>query len=92
MLRAIIQAAARLKSTILLGLVAVALAAGGILALIEAHGAASIAWFAATGLVLLALAVQIAIDLRHGAVGIDLVAALAMAGAIALGHGGRRHQ
>ncbi len=75
----------RIKNTLLLGVVAVALAGGGILAVAEAHGAAALAWFAATGLVLVALLVQIAVELWHGAVGVDVLAALAMGGAIALG-------
>ena len=83
--RTILGTLDRIKNTLLLGLVAAALAGGGVLALVEAHEAAALAWFAATGLVLVALLGQIAVELWHGAVGVDVLAALAMGGAIALG-------
>ncbi|HYQ92743.1 MAG TPA: heavy metal translocating P-type ATPase, partial [Candidatus Competibacteraceae bacterium] len=72
------------KHLILLILAAVGLAAGGGARLAGANEVADIAWLAAIVLVLGSLLVAIIQDLRRGKTGVDIVAVLAMAGALLL--------
>jgi cation transport ATPase len=72
------------KHLILLILSAVGLAAGGGARLVGADEVADAAWLAAIVLVLCSLLVAIVQDLRRGKTGVDIVAVLAMAGAILL--------
>jgi heavy metal translocating P-type ATPase len=62
-----------------------ALLIGGIAWFIDLPAAAATTWTAGTAVVLLAQLVDIARNLRRGQFGLDLIAALAMAGALALG-------
>jgi heavy metal translocating P-type ATPase len=74
------------RRSLLLVLLALAgLAAGALLFWTGDRDAAALTWSAATAVVLLALVVEIVGSLRHGDVGLDLVAALSMSAAIAFG-------
>jgi heavy metal translocating P-type ATPase len=72
-----------LPTLLLPGLTALGLAAGGVLA--AAGGNADAAWGATALLVLLPLTWSVARDLRRGDVGVDVIALLAIAAALALG-------
>ena len=61
------------------------LAAGGILWLAGARGAADLAWALTVAVVLVPLAFTVARDLWNREFGVDLIALLAMAGSLALG-------
>ena len=63
------------------------LVAGGIAAVAGAHVVANLIWSGATLVVLVVLLLEIVSSLRRGAVGLDLVAALSMAAAVAFGEG-----
>jgi heavy metal translocating P-type ATPase len=67
------------------GAAAVSLAAGGVLTLADAHTAAHAVWAAATVLLLIPLTFSVMRSLVRGDVGVDAIALLAMAGALALG-------
>ena len=69
----------------LLPVVAAALAIGGALWLAGQPDTGGEVWAAATALVLLTLIVDIGLSFRRGEFGLDLIAALAMAGALILG-------
>ena len=71
--------------TVLLPVVAAALVGGGIAWLLDAPDAAAWLWIAGTALVLASLTAEIVISLGRREFGLDLIAALAMAGALALG-------
>jgi heavy metal translocating P-type ATPase len=60
------------------------IAIGGLLALLAGSGPADAAWAATVALVLLPLGASVARALRDGRLGVDLIALLAMAGALAL--------
>ena len=75
----------RQHSRILIGIAATGLVAGGLLSWSENPGEAGWVWSAATVPVLLALFVQIAVSLRRGDIGLDIVAALSMSAALAFG-------
>lgn len=62
-----------------------AIAGGAALALAGAGSAARTVWGAAVAVALVPLTLSIARELRHGRVGVDVIALLAMAGALALG-------
>jgi heavy metal translocating P-type ATPase len=68
-----------------LGLAVVGLAVGGGLWAAGEHDAANVAWAATTIVGILPLAYSVAIDLLHRETGVDVIALLAMAGALALG-------
>ncbi len=68
----------------LAGLAASGLAAGLVARLVGLDGWAQAIWAAATVPVLLALAAEIVTSLRHGEVGLDIVAALSMTAALAV--------
>ena len=72
-------------SLLLPGAAAVSLAAGGVLTLAGAHTAAHAVWAAATVALLIPLTFSVVRSLIHGDVGVDAIALLAMAGALALG-------
>jgi len=63
------------------------LVAGGIAAISGAHVVANLIWSAGTLVVLAVLLIEIVSSLRRGSVGLDLVAALSMAAAVAFGEG-----
>ena len=68
-----------------LALAVVGLAVGGVLWVAGEHDAANIAWAATTLVGILPSAYSVAIDLLHRETGVDVIALLAMAGALALG-------
>ena len=71
-----------------LALAAAALAAvlaGAVLWLIGEHGAADAVWTALTAVILVPLAIDVARTVARGRVGVDVIALIAMAGALALG-------
>jgi heavy metal translocating P-type ATPase len=68
-----------------LALAVVGLAVGGVLWVAGEHDAAKMAWAATTIVGILPLAYSVAIDLLHRETGVDVIALLAMAGALALG-------
>jgi len=68
-----------------LALAVVGLAVGGVLWVAGEHEAANIAWAATTIVGILPSAYSVAIDLLHRETGVDVIALLAMAGALALG-------
>lgn len=70
---------------VLLPVVAAALVGGGIAWLLDAPDAGAWLWIAGTALVLASLTAEIVISLGRREFGLDLIAALAMAGALALG-------
>ena len=67
------------------GLTLAAIAAGGALALAGEDVAARLVWGAAVTLALIPLTASVVASLRHGRAGVDVIALLAMAGALALG-------
>lgn len=73
------------QSRFLIGFAAAGLIVGGILSWSGQPVEASWAWSAATAPVLLALFVQIAVSLRQGDIGLDIVAALSMSAALDFG-------
>src|SRR5215211_7979907 len=70
---------------LLLAITLVAIAAGGALALAGEPRAADVAWAICTAAMLTSATWSSARSLRHGDVGVDLIAMLAMGGALALG-------
>jgi heavy metal translocating P-type ATPase len=68
-----------------LALAVVGLAIGGVLWAAGEHDAADVAWAATTIVGILPLAYSVSIDLLHRETGVDVIALLAMAGALALG-------
>jgi heavy metal translocating P-type ATPase len=68
-----------------LALAVVGLAVGGVLWAAGEHDAANVAWAATTIVGILPLAYSVTIDLLHRETGVDVIALLAMAGALALG-------
>ncbi len=70
---------------IVAGLTLAAIAAGGAFALAGEDVAARIVWGAAVALALIPLTASVVSGLRHGRAGVDVIALLAMAGALALG-------
>ncbi len=74
-----------LVKRLLLPLVAAALVAGGAAWIVGAPAIAGRIWMAGTAAVLLAQAIEIGLSLRRGEFGLDIIAALAMAGALLLG-------
>jgi heavy metal translocating P-type ATPase len=68
-----------------LALAVVGLSVGGGLWIASEHDAANVAWAATTIVGILPLAYSVAIDLLHRETGVDVIALLAMAGALALG-------
>jgi heavy metal translocating P-type ATPase len=70
---------------ILLGIAVIALAVGGIARFADADAAARLAWAAGTIVVFGRLAFEIVAKLLRRAAGVDIVAALSMAAALALG-------
>jgi heavy metal translocating P-type ATPase len=75
----------RAASRAFLALAVVGLAVGGLLWVAGEHDAAEMAWAATTIVGILPLAYSVAIDLLHRETGVDVIALLAMAGALALG-------
>jgi cation transport ATPase len=73
------------KDVLLPGAAAVSLAAGGVLTLAGAHTPAHAVWAAATVALLIPLTLSVLRSLVRGDVGVDAIALLAMAGALALG-------
>ncbi|MGO4914174.1 heavy metal translocating P-type ATPase [Pseudogemmobacter sp. W21_MBD1_M6] len=71
--------------TLLLGIAAIGLVAGGGIWFYGDPAASGVIWTAATLPVLFALLVEIAHSLRQGEVGLDIVAALSMTAALAFG-------
>ncbi|HEV7518103.1 MAG TPA: heavy metal translocating P-type ATPase, partial [Thermoanaerobaculia bacterium] len=70
---------------LLTGLALAGLLAGGLARWAGAAGLADVLWGLTTAVVLVPLAFTIAVDLRHGKLGVDLIALLAMVGSLALG-------
>jgi cation transport ATPase len=68
-----------------LALAVVGLAVGGVLWAAGEHSAARVAWAATTIVGILPLAYSVAIHLLHRETGVDVIALLAMAGALAFG-------
>jgi heavy metal translocating P-type ATPase len=68
-----------------LALAVVGLAVGGVLWVAGEHDAANMAWAATTIVGILPSAYSVAMDLLHRETGVDVIALLAMAGALALG-------
>jgi heavy metal translocating P-type ATPase len=68
-----------------LALAVVGLALGGVLWAAGQHDAANVAWASTTIVGILPLAYSVALDLLHRETGVDVIALLAMAGALALG-------
>jgi heavy metal translocating P-type ATPase len=75
----------RNASRAFLAIAVVGLALGGLLWAAGAHDAANVAWAATTIVGILPLAYSVAIDLLHRETGVDVIALLAMAGALAFG-------
>jgi heavy metal translocating P-type ATPase len=75
----------RNTSRAFLALAVVGLALGGVWWVVGAHEAANMVWAATTIVGILPLATSVAIDLLHRDTGVDVIALLAMAGALALG-------
>ncbi len=75
----------RISRAVLLAATLLALAAGGIAWLIGAHGAAATCWAAGTVVGIVAAAVWVIAALRRGRIGVDVIALLALAGALAVG-------
>jgi heavy metal translocating P-type ATPase len=75
----------RNSSKAFLALAVVGLAVGGVLWAAGAHDAAKVAWATTTIVGILPLAYSVAIDLLHRETGVDVIALLAMAGALAFG-------
>ena len=73
------------KDVLLPGAAAASLALGGALTLADAHTPAHAIWAAVTIALLVPLSVSVVRSLVHGDVGVDAIALLAMAGALALG-------
>ena len=73
------------RHLLLPGAAAVSLAAGGVLALTGAETPADAVWAAATVALLVPLTVSVVRSLARGDVGVDAIALLAMAGALAIG-------
>ncbi len=71
-------------NAVMLAACVAAIVAGGALALADRSRAADIVWAAATAVVTVRLIVTIIGDLRRGRAGVDIIALLAMAGALAL--------
>jgi heavy metal translocating P-type ATPase len=69
----------------ILGIVLVAVLAGGALWLAGAHTAGDAAWGAAIVLALIPLGISVVRDLAHRETGVDLIALLAMVGSLVLG-------
>jgi heavy metal translocating P-type ATPase len=76
---------ARSGQGLLLAVIAAALTAGLVMAALGRPQAATLAYAAGAGAVLVALLASIVTSLRRGQFGLDIVAALAMAGALAVG-------
>lgn len=72
------------SSAAILGSTLAASLGGGVAWLAGAHGAAQLAWAAAILVALVPLTVSVARDLLHGKTGVDVIALLAMAGALLL--------
>ena len=79
------MARARTARRALLPLTAGAVAAGGVLAVTGADGAAQLVWQAAAVVVAVHLVIVTAARLRQGRMAVDVVALLALAGSLALG-------
>jgi heavy metal translocating P-type ATPase len=79
------RARRRNYSQVFLALSAVGIAAGGGLWFASAHDAANVTWAATTVVGILPLAYSVGMDLLHRETGVDVIALLAMAGALALG-------
>jgi heavy metal translocating P-type ATPase len=75
----------RNTSRAFLAVAVVGLALGGVLWAAGEHDTANMAWAATTIVGVLPLAYSVAIDLLHRETGVDVIALLAMAGALALG-------
>jgi heavy metal translocating P-type ATPase len=75
----------RNASRAFLAIAVVGLALGGLLWAAGAHDAANVTWAATTIVGILPLAYSVAIDLLHRETGVDVIALLAMAGALAFG-------
>jgi heavy metal translocating P-type ATPase len=75
----------RNSSRAFLALAVVGLAVGGVLWAAGARDAAKLAWATTTIVGILPLAYSVAIDLLHRETGVDVIALLAMAGALAFG-------
>jgi len=75
----------RNTSRAFLAVAVVGLSIGGVLWAAGEHDAANVAWAATTIVGILPLAYSVAIDLLHRETGVDVIALLAMAGALALG-------
>ena len=73
------------KDVLLPGAAAASLALGGALTLAGVHTPAHAIWAAVTIALLVPLSVSVVRSLVHGDVGVDAIALLAMAGALALG-------
>ena len=67
----------------LLGLIGLAILAGVVARLSGSRGDADVLWAAATVIGLIPLAYSVAVDLLHRETGVDVIALLAMAGALA---------
>lgn len=72
-------------SSAVLAAVGAALAAGGVAWLLGAHAFADLAWAVAVLVALVPLTISVARELLHRETGVDLIALLAMAGALILG-------
>ena len=75
----------RNASRAFLAIAVAGLSIGGVLWAAGEHGAANVAWAATTIVGILPLAYSVAIDLLHRETGVDVIALLAMAGALVLG-------
>ncbi len=73
------------QSRILIGFAALGLGLGAMLAWLDQPAEAGLVWSVAPAPVLLGLFVQIAVSLRKGDIGLDIVAALSMTAALAFG-------
>ncbi|WP_321377233.1 heavy metal translocating P-type ATPase [Rhizobium sp.] len=75
----------RYQSRVLIGIAAIGLVTGGMLMWLSLPVEAGWVWSAATAPVLIGLFIQIAVSLRKGDMGLDIVAALSMSAALAFG-------
>jgi len=73
------------RDTVLLAASVVGVATGGVLWFADARDAADIAWTITTVLGLVPLLFETVRSVRRGKAGVDLIALLALAGALALG-------
>jgi len=75
----------RITARVIPLLALVGITSGAVAWMFGYHPAASAAWGATTVIALVPMLIRIGVDVRHGRIGVDVIALLAMAGALILG-------